>query len=92
MRVALFHPYSVRITATVLCFLLLGVCTTAEQGFSNWRQGNALASGSAAAGAVQVLYQPQSIANVSCLQQHTAADMHTLVGTVPGSGCDLPSV
>lgn len=58
MRAALFHPYSIRITTTVLCLLLLGVLTTAEQGLSNWRQGNALASGSAAAGAVQVLYIP----------------------------------
>ncbi len=56
MRAAVFHPYSVTMTATVLSLLLLGVSTTAEQGLSNWRQGNALASGSAAAGAVQVLY------------------------------------
>ncbi len=62
MRAALFHPYSIRITTTVLCLLLLGVLTTAEQGLSNWRQGNALASGSAAAGAVQVLYIPITIA------------------------------
>ncbi|DBA79254.1 TPA: hypothetical protein ACH3X1_009068 [Trebouxia sp. C0004] len=54
MRAALFQPNSIRNTATVLlCLLLFGVYTTAEQELSNWRQGNALASGSAAAGALQ---------------------------------------
>lgn len=92
MRAAVFHPCSVRITATVLCFLLLDVFSTAEQGLSNWRQGDALAAGSAAAGAVQVLHLPQSIANVSCIQQHTAAHTHTLFRALAGSGCYFPSV